>query len=346
MAALFSRGFKVEKVKPYLKMSIERIHFVKAKKSAAIKKTKKEVVDFLREGKEEKARIRTEHIVRQDFFIEALDILELMCEVVIERIRLIEVEKECPFDMREPICTIVYAADRTEVKELKNVKEQFQKKYGKDFIERASQNVGGVVNDRVVAKLSGSPPNAFLVLNYMKEIAKSANLDWEPDEATEQIGQRFDMPMAAPTGASIAPGAGSGLGATGYKVTDGILKPPVAPAAPGTSNHDNDAFDFNINYDEDVKGDNGKNGIDIGQIPFAPPNVDNVKLPPQAPSPDDSSSSASLSTTNANHDHDSANHSIHQQPGSHFGGKGPNDDSVPDYDELTRRFAQLKNQQK
>ena len=66
------------------------------------------------------------------------------------------------------MCTLIYAANRTEVKELTDVSKQLQKKYGKDFADIARSNSDNSVNERVVHKLSAQPPNAFLVLNYMK----------------------------------------------------------------------------------------------------------------------------------------------------------------------------------
>mmetsp|Transcript_13739 Transcript_13739/g.26620 ORF Transcript_13739/g.26620 Transcript_13739/m.26620 type:complete len:403 (-) Transcript_13739:189-1397(-) len=239
MASFFSGRFKVEKIKPALKMSIQRIQLLRNKKMAAIKKSKKMVADLLREGKTEKARITTEHIVREDFLIETYDIIELLCELVMERIRLLDGEKECPFDMREAVCTLIYAAKRTEIKELVQVRDQLTKKYGKEFMEKADRNHNGCVNERVVAKLSAQPPNAFLVLNYMKELAEEYDVDWQPDEATMSIGARFDTAMAPPTGATVSAGAGSGLGASGYRYTDGrILSPGQTP--PGYMSPDED----------------------------------------------------------------------------------------------------------
>jgi len=222
----FFRGFKVDKIKPALKMSMQRIDLLKNKKTVGIKKSKRQVAELLRDGKVEKARIATEHIVREDFLLEAYDIIELLCEVVLERIRLLEAEKECPFDMREAVCTLIYCANRTEIKELTQVKEQLVKKFGKDFAARAMNNHNGCVNERIVHKLSAQPPNAFLVLNYMKELAAEYNIDWQPDETTAMTGSRFDTAMAPPSGMSVEAGVGSGLGAAAYRYTDGRILPP------------------------------------------------------------------------------------------------------------------------
>mmetsp|Transcript_5084 Transcript_5084/g.6414 ORF Transcript_5084/g.6414 Transcript_5084/m.6414 type:complete len:373 (+) Transcript_5084:167-1285(+) len=234
---MFSKwgGYKASKVKPALSQAMIRIKLFKNKKTLSIAQSKKSVAAFLKENKVEKARLEAERIVRDDFTIEAYDILELMCELVRDNAKLLEAEKECPYDMVEAVSTILYAADRTEVPELKIPKEQLIKKYGKEFFENAIHNKGGVVNERVLHRLSGQRPNAFLVLNYMKEVAKEQGVDWEPDEVTAEVGQRFDAPMVGPDGSSINPGTASGLGTAAYQVTDGrILQPghvPVAAAA-------------------------------------------------------------------------------------------------------------------
>lgn len=54
-------------------------------------------------------------VIREDFTIEAYDILELHCELVAERMRLVASKKEVPPDMEQAVCTIIWAADRAEV---------------------------------------------------------------------------------------------------------------------------------------------------------------------------------------------------------------------------------------
>ncbi|CAK4121279.1 unnamed protein product [Aphanomyces euteiches] len=200
-------GFNVNKLKPNLKMAVNRIGIVKNKKAIASKAQRTEVAKLLAAGKEEKARIRVEGLIREDFVVEAYEILELLCELIAERSALIKSERECPYDMREAVCTLIWAASRTEIPELNEVKNQLTKKYGQDFTAAAMRNVDGCVNERVIHKLSVQPPNAYLVINYLKEIAKQHNVDWVPDES--QIVDPL-APMAAPTGTSVGQAAVSG----------------------------------------------------------------------------------------------------------------------------------------
>lgn len=41
-------------------------------------------------GKDERARIRVEHIIREDYMVEAMEILELYCDLLLSRIGLIQ----------------------------------------------------------------------------------------------------------------------------------------------------------------------------------------------------------------------------------------------------------------
>ncbi|EQC41385.1 hypothetical protein SDRG_01356 [Saprolegnia diclina VS20] len=200
-------GFNVDKLKPNLKMAVGRIGIIKNKKANAAKVLRKEVAKLLAEGKEEKARIRVEGLIREDFVVEAYEILELLCELVAERAALIKAERACPYDMREAVNTLIWAANRTEIPELNEVKSQLTKKYGQDFAAAALRNVDGCVNERVIHKLSVQPPNSFLVINYLKEIAKQHNVNWVPIEtpAMDPLA-----PMMAPTGVTVGQAPVSG----------------------------------------------------------------------------------------------------------------------------------------
>jgi len=93
--------YNENKLKPYLKMAVQRIKLTCSKKASVQKNEKREVAEMLRLDKEEKARIRVEKIIREDFLLEAYEIVELLCELIHERIRYMSAQKECPPDLEE-----------------------------------------------------------------------------------------------------------------------------------------------------------------------------------------------------------------------------------------------------
>ena len=172
-------------------------------------KAKKNIAQLLAEKKEEKARIRTEAVIRGDFKLEALDILSLLCELLHERMGLLLSMKACPPDMVEAVSTLIWAAPRTEIEEFVKLAKLFKAKYGPAFFQRAQRNSEGVVNEKIVHKLGVQPPNAFLVLNYMKQIAKSNGVEWVPTDTLDD--ERLNMPLPAPTGTDSQSGGTSGM---------------------------------------------------------------------------------------------------------------------------------------
>jgi len=201
---MFSSGFNGIKLKSNLKMAVHRINLVNNKKDNEIKKQKKQIAQLLREGKEEKARIKVEHVIRDDFTIEAHELIELLCETVSARLPLIVAEKQCPFDMVSAVSTLIYCARRVMIVELREVQKQFIKKYGKEFALRASQNVDQVVHERIIQKLSCQAPSPSLVDGYLQEIAKHYKVKWKPKKSVDK------MPNAANLGYSVNSGGGSG----------------------------------------------------------------------------------------------------------------------------------------
>lgn len=96
-------------------MAVSRFQIASNKKSAIMKQNMREVAVLLAEEppKEEKARIRAEALIRDDNLIEAYDILQLECELLGERIKLLEQSKGCPPDLLSTISDLIYACGTT-----------------------------------------------------------------------------------------------------------------------------------------------------------------------------------------------------------------------------------------
>ncbi|CAM9263081.1 unnamed protein product [Ascophyllum nodosum] len=209
-------------------MSITRLSLLINKKTNNIKITKRAIAKLLAEGKEEKARIRVEQVIREDFTIEAYDILELQCELVAERMRFVDSQKEVPPDMEQAIRTIIWAADRAEVSELATVKSQFEKKYGAEFIRAAENNEGGCVNPKVVDRLHCMPPSPFVVTEYLVGIAEEYDVDYTPTNALPETepdnmsaGAKGGGPGGGGPGGGGPGGGGSGGGGSGGRGSGG-----------------------------------------------------------------------------------------------------------------------------
>lgn len=86
--------------------------------------------------------------------------------------------RECDPGLEEAIKSIIYAAPRTDIKELSQVRALLVEKYGKEFALTAIDNSDGKVSERVLKKLRVEPPSDLLVTLYLKEIARTYGIPW------------------------------------------------------------------------------------------------------------------------------------------------------------------------
>lgn len=282
--------------------------------------------------------------------IEAYDILSLNCELLSERIKLIQLSKECPPDLISCISTLMYAAPRVDIPELVEIRKQFKSKYGKQFDENALGNLNGVLNERVVTKLSVQPPAAYLVQTYLEQICEKYEVDWSPNYrlSAEQMGE----PMAPPSGYSVPIGTGTGLGPqviahTGMTVSvdedettyNGrqSLPPPQAPGVGNNnkSNGNNSIDDFNESDFHLPKAPTKKND------PTTP------GIPPQAHmAPPPVLDSNTTSTNKLDDDDDDDNDDNNNNKTDNLYNDQPSSDGGIDsasYNDLAARFENLKN---
>lgn len=177
----------VNKIKVQLKLSISRLRMVQQKDTAIAKQQRRAMALLLEQGKEESARIRVENIIRSDLTTELLEILELYCELLTARAGLLEA-KECDPGLEEAVKSIMYAAPKTEVKELHNVRQLLAEKYGKEFTLHAVDNSDGKVAERVLSRLRVEPPSKELVEGYLTTIAEAYGINW-PNKPETQDGE-------------------------------------------------------------------------------------------------------------------------------------------------------------
>ncbi|KAF7546496.1 hypothetical protein G7Z17_g8388 [Cylindrodendrum hubeiense] len=165
------------KLKVQLKLAIARLRMVQQRDEQLGKTQRRAMAQLLEAEKVDSARIRVENIIRSDITTELHELLELYCELLLARAGLME-GSICDPGLEEAIKSLIYAAPKTEIKELATVRGLLVEKYGKEFVLVAMENSDGKVNPKVVKKLSVEPPKEELVVGYLEEIAKAYGVDW------------------------------------------------------------------------------------------------------------------------------------------------------------------------
>jgi vacuolar protein sorting-associated protein IST1 len=159
---------------------------VQQKDEAVSKQQRRAMAQLLEAGKIESAKIRVENIIRSDITTELHEILELYCELLLARTGLME-SSTCDPGLEEAVKSLIYAAPRTDVKELQQVRMLLVEKFGKEFALEAVDNSDGKVSEKVLKKLAVTPPSQELVNGYLEEIARTYGVDW-PKKPKEELG--------------------------------------------------------------------------------------------------------------------------------------------------------------
>nr|XP_036881160.1 IST1 homolog isoform X3 [Manis javanica] len=238
---MLGSGFKAERLRVNLRLVINRLKLLEKKKTELAQKARKEIADYLAAGKDERARIRVEHIIREDYLVEAMEILELYCDLLLARFGLIQSMKELDTGLAESVSTLIWAAPRlqSEVAELKIVADQLCAKYSKEYGKLCRTNQIGTVNDRLMHKLSVEAPPKILVERYLIEIAKNYNVPYEPDSvvmAEAPPGVEADLIDVGFTDDVKKGGPGRGGGGGGFTAPaggpDGTVPMPMPMPMP------------------------------------------------------------------------------------------------------------------
>ncbi|RXH97379.1 hypothetical protein DVH24_036047 [Malus domestica] len=188
--SFFNKGFKAAKCKTLLKLTTPRIKLLRNRREIQIKQMRRDIAKLLETGQEATARIRVEHIIREENMMAAHEILELFCELITVRLPIIESQRECPIDLKEAISSVCFAAPRcADLPELLQVQMLFAAKYGKEFVAAAIELIPDCGVNRQLIELP----------SLLKEIAEEHGLDWDPAASEAEIYKPHEDLLSGPT---------------------------------------------------------------------------------------------------------------------------------------------------
>ncbi|XP_036297042.1 IST1 homolog isoform X4 [Pipistrellus kuhlii] len=237
---MFSSVFKADRLRVNLQLVVNRLKLLERKKTEQAQKARKEIADYLAAGKDERARIRVEHIIREDYLVEAMEILELHCGLLLARFGLIQATKELDSGLAESVSTLIWAAPRlqSEVPELKIVSNQLCAKYSQEYGQLCRTAEIGTVSSRLICKLNMNSLPQVLVEQYLIEIAKSYNVPYKskatiPAEAPADlvvVGFTDEVKKDAPdSGEGTGTGPGDPVWASPTSAPEPLPVPTPAP---------------------------------------------------------------------------------------------------------------------
>lgn len=132
--------------------------------------------------------------------MEAMEIVEMYCDLLLARFGLIQQMKELDAGIAEPVSSLVWVCPRlqSDIGELKVISDIFISKYGPQFAEHSRTATGEhYVSEKLMHKLTLQAPPKLLVENYLIAIAKNYNIEYEPDPQVMQEASQPDQQQQA-----------------------------------------------------------------------------------------------------------------------------------------------------
>ncbi|XP_074556268.1 uncharacterized protein LOC141812123 [Curcuma longa] len=196
ISGMLSHSFKPQKCKTSLKLAVSRIKLLKNKREVLVKQMRRNLAQLLESGQEQTARLRVEHVIREEKTTSAYELIEIYCEIIDSRLPIIESQKNCPIDLKEAVSSVIYASPRcADIPELMDVSKHFTAKYGKDFVKAALEirpDCG--VSRMMVEKLSANAPDIQTKIKVLNEVAREHGIKWEPKAFEEQVQKpKYDL---------------------------------------------------------------------------------------------------------------------------------------------------------
>ncbi|KAF8033103.1 hypothetical protein BT93_D1870 [Corymbia citriodora subsp. variegata] len=170
---LLGRPRRVAKFKPLVNLAVSRLAVLKTQRQSRLSLSRNDVLQLLQLGHHERALLRVEQVVKEQNMLDAYDLMESYCNLLMERADLIEQEKECPEELKEAISSLIYASSRCgDFPELQEIRTVFASHFGKEFVARAAELRNHcAVNLKMVTKLSTRQPSWESRVKALKEIA-------------------------------------------------------------------------------------------------------------------------------------------------------------------------------
>ncbi|KAL5218598.1 hypothetical protein ABZP36_019282 [Zizania latifolia] len=161
------------RLKSMLGLAVRRLGVLRGHREVRCAQARGDVEQLLRLGHPDRALLRAEQVIREQSTLDVFLMLEAYCNLVVERVALVDSHRECPEELREAAAGLVYAAARCgDVPELQEVKRLLAAKFGREFVSAAAELRSGCgINAKIVQKLSTKQPSLESRQMVLQEIA-------------------------------------------------------------------------------------------------------------------------------------------------------------------------------
>ncbi|XP_039037287.1 uncharacterized protein LOC120174541 [Hibiscus syriacus] len=199
--AFLGRAFKPSKFKSLFSLAISRLAAFKNQRQVRCNQARSDVMHLLQLGHHDRALLRVEQVIKEQNMLDVFVILEGYCNLVNERVHLIEQERVCPDELKVAISGLLFASSRCgDFPKLREIRAVFMSCYGKEFAASSIElhnNCG--VNNKIIQQLSTKQPNLRSRKNVLKQIAAENGIPFQNNswhtlvEASDNAGDDDEL---------------------------------------------------------------------------------------------------------------------------------------------------------
>ena len=173
-----NRSNDPEYLKNLLQSSQNTLNKNKDERNATIDNIKKELEEYLKSKNINSSKDKMKELLKEEDNNIIYDILNRILIVLIEKTSSLSESKECPTELRPFLNTVIYAAPKLKIKELKTFRDIFKEKYGNEYINNVDNDDGLLVNEALIEKLKEN--NIYseqYIITRLKLFCQEKNID-------------------------------------------------------------------------------------------------------------------------------------------------------------------------
>lgn len=177
-------GADYSKLKKNLKLASARLKLLQIKKSEQNEKLKSEIADYLKNGKYVLAKIRTRKILIEKKSVEAMELIKMYCDELLEKYELFEQRKQPDITLKRTISSLIWVAPyyQTHIAELDVIAKQLSIKYGSRFTMMALKNQEEIVDPELIKRVIVPIPSDETTEKCLKNIGLEYDIKCKKSE--------------------------------------------------------------------------------------------------------------------------------------------------------------------
>ena len=179
-----------EYLKELIEASQKEFKKYQTEKDETIRKTKEEIVNDLNSKNKNSSKEKMKIILKAEDDIIIYNILDHCLKTLKEKVASLSENKECPMELKAPLNTMIYAAPKYKIKELKEFRNVFKEKYGSKYIDNVDENEDHLVNEVLIEKININNYSEQLLTIRLKLICQEKKIDSQFLENINQQSQQ------------------------------------------------------------------------------------------------------------------------------------------------------------